>query len=135
MKEHINWKSWLEQEVTAGKMHSMELFPEKKFISVPELKYKILIDGEESESTHKNLKFLFSSEKAFKQIEDISKYQKKKLIFVRDLIQIALDASKMQLYRTLSAYGFQYNEKTSPIDVERANTKIFETHAIMIHTN
>ena len=55
VKEHINWKSWLEQEVTAGKMHSMELFPEKKFISVPELKYKILIDGEESESTHKNL--------------------------------------------------------------------------------
>ena len=84
VKEHINWKSWLEQEVTAGKMHSMELFPEKKFISVPELKYKILIDGEESESTHKNLKFLFSSEKAFKLIEDISIYQNNKLIFVRE---------------------------------------------------
>lgn len=104
VKEHINWKSWLEQEVTAGKMHSMELFPEKKFISVPELKYKILIDGEESESTHKNLKFLFSSEKAFKLIEDISIYQNNKLIFVRELIQNALDATKMQLYRTLSAY-------------------------------
>ena len=135
VKEHINWKSWLEQEVTAGKMHSMELFPEKKFISVPELKYKILIDGEESESTHKNLKFLFSSEKAFKLIEDISIYQNNKLIFVRELIQNALDATKMQLYRTLSAYGFQFNEKTSPFDVERAYPNIFEEHAIMIHTD
>ena len=135
VKEHINWKSWLEQEVTAGKMHSMELFPEKKFISVPELKYKILIDGEESESIHKNLKFLFSSEKAFKLIEDISIYQNNKLIFVRELIQNALDATKMQLYRTLSAYGFQFNEKTSPFDVERAYPNIFEEHAIMIHTD
>ena len=49
----------MEQEVTAGKMHSMELFPEKKFISVPELKYKILIDGEESESTHKKSEVSF----------------------------------------------------------------------------
>ncbi len=31
VKEHINWKSWLEQEVTAGKMHSMELFQRKVY--------------------------------------------------------------------------------------------------------
>ena len=54
---------------------------------------------------------------------------------VRELIQNALDATKMQLYRTLSAYGFQFNEKTSPFDVERAYPNIFEEHAIMIHTD
>lgn len=59
VKEHINWKSWMEQEVTSGKLHAAELFPDRKWISVPELRYRILIDGEESESTHKNLKFLF----------------------------------------------------------------------------
>ena len=54
---------------------------------------------------------------------------------MRELIQNALDATKMQLYRTLSAYGFQFNEKTSPFDVERAYPNIFEEHAIMIHTD
>ena len=68
-------------------------------------------------------------------MEDISIYQNNKLIFVRELIQNALDATKMQLYRTLSAYGFQFNEKTSPFDVERAYPNIFEEHAIMIHTD
>ena len=134
VKEHINWKSWMEQEITSGKMHSMELFPDKKYISVPELKYKILIDGEESESTHKNLKFLFSSEKAFKLIEGISIYQNNKLIFVRELIQNALDATKIQIYRSLCDRGFEFDEKTSPFDVEREFPNIFEEHAIIIHT-
>lgn len=135
VKEHINWKSWMEQEVTSGKLHAAELFPDRKRISVPELRYRILIDGEESESTHKNLKFLFSTEKAFQLIEGISMYQNNKLIFVRELIQNALDATKLQIYRTLCASGFAFSEHTSPFDVEREFPDLFQNHEIVISTD
>lgn len=132
IKEHINWKNWMEQEIRDAKQHVNEIFPRNSMRQLPEVRYIIKCNGKETESSTKNLKFMFSSEKAFSLIESISIYQGEKFIFVRELLQNALDATKLQLWRELrSNYGPMAKE-LSPFDVHWMYPGIFERYRIQI---
>lgn len=134
VKEHINWKAWLEQEASFAKLHANDIFPSKKMSCVVDVVYEIRIDGQESVSTHENLRFMFAPERAFRLIENISLYQDRKLIFVRELVQNALDATKYQIWRDLVAYGYDFTGK-SPFDIEMKYPGFFERYSINIHTS
>lgn len=132
IREHINWKSWLEQELRDAKLNVQELFPKSWDFRLPELKYIIRINGQMSVSSNENLKFQFSPEKAYSLIENISIYNDEKFIFVRELIQNAIDASKIQLWRELRANGGAEMAQLSPFEVEEQHPGIFERYRIKI---
>lgn len=101
IREHINWKSWIEQEIRNARLNVKSIFPNGWEASIPEIEYVIKIDGKETVSSNQNLKFTFSSEKAFNLIENISIYHDEKFIFIRELVQNAIDASKIQIWRDI----------------------------------
>lgn len=101
IREHINWKSWIEQEIRNARLNVKNIFPNGWEASIPDIEYVIKIDGKETVSSNQNLKFTFSSEKAFNLIENISIYHDEKFIFIRELVQNAIDALKIQIWRDI----------------------------------
>ncbi len=132
IQEHISWKSWMEQEITDAKLNARRIFPDSLSFQVPEVEYVIRIDGREAVSSNRNLKFAFSQEKAFGLIENISIYQNEKLIFVRELIQNAIDASKMQIWRDICADMGEGAQALSPFELEWRYPGIFSKYKIDI---
>lgn len=132
IKEHINWKNWMEQEIRNAKQHVNEIFPKKSMRQIPEIRYIIKSNGKETESSSQNLKFMFSSEKAFGLIESISIYQGEKFIFVRELLQNALDATKLQIWREIRSKSGPMAKELSPFDVQWMYPGIFDRYRIQI---
>ncbi len=132
IREHINWKTWMEQELRDARLNVQELFPKSWNFKLPELIYQIKINGQSSVSSNENLKFQFSAEKAYSLIENISIYNDEKFIFVRELIQNAIDATKIQLWRELRTNGGEEAAKLTPFEVEEQFPGIFERYQIGI---
>ena len=101
IREHVNWKNWMESEINAAKLNVNKIFPKHWSRKIPEIEYTILLNGERISSGNENLRFSFSQEKAYSLIENISIYQNEGLIFLRELIQNAIDASKIQIWREI----------------------------------
>lgn len=132
VREQIKWKEWMTREITNAKLYQIDIFPSKKMAVIPEIQYKILINGKETASALENLKLRFSPEKAFRLIESLSIYQDRKFIFIRELIQNALDATKLQIWREICADSLKLGKNISPFDVERIYPGIFQKYAIEI---
>ena len=132
IREHVNWKSWMESEINSAKLNVNKIFPKHWNRKIPEIEYKILLGGKEISSGNQNLRFLFSQEKAYSLIENISIYQNKGLIFLRELIQNAIDASKIQIWREIKEKIPQYKYEVSPFQVERMFPGIFARYMIRI---
>lgn len=95
--ETQNWLGWMEDIVQNIKLHWDKFaYPELEAFS-PSLQYKILVDGQETLSSRKNLRFSFSNEKAYELIESYSLYNNR-LIFIRELLQNSMDALKRQFW-------------------------------------
>lgn len=135
IREHISWKSWMEQEITDAKLNASQIFPKGWPARIPELEYVIKIDGREAVASDQNLKFTFSAEKAFSLIENISIYQDEKFIFVRELIQNAIDASKMQIWREVYANMGIAARTLSPFELEWEYPGIFSRFRISIQVD
>lgn len=132
IREHVNWKSWMESEINSAKLNVNKIFPKHWNRKIPEIEYKILLGGKEISSGNQNLRFSFSQEKAYSLIENISIYQNEGLIFLRELIQNAIDASKIQIWREIRERIPQYKYEVSPFQVERMFPGIFERYMIRI---
>lgn len=132
VKEHIFWRSWMEDEFNFGRLNCKKIFPSSMPMNLPQFEYKILINGEDSASAKENLRFNFSAEKAFSLIENISIYQDEKFIFVRELVQNAIDATKLQFWRDLQSKGIEHLEDLSPFEVERKSPDIYDQYPIKI---
>lgn len=132
IREHVNWKSWMESEVNEAKLNVNKIFPKHWSRKIPEIEYRILLNGQEISSGNQNLRFSFSQEKAYSLIENISIYQNEILIFLRELIQNAIDASKIQIWREIGDKIPEYKYEISPFQVERLFPGIFERYAIKI---
>ncbi len=135
VKEHIIWKSWMEQEIVHIKLNKHQILPSKLNIQIPEISYKIKINGEDTVSSDQNLKFNLSPEKAFRLIESISLYHEAKFIFLRELIQNAIDASKLQLWRDICSELGDESKRISPFELERKYPGIYEKYKIEIQLN
>lgn len=132
IREHVNWKNWMEGEVNSAKLNVNKIFPKHWNRKIPEIEYKILLNGKEISSGNQNLRFSFSQEKAYSLIENISIYQNEGFIFIRELIQNAIDASKIQIWRQIKGKIPKYKYAISPFQVERMFPGIFERYAINI---
>ena len=100
-REARSWIDYIESEVRDITMHYMDIIPKNLDWHPPKLtKRELLLKGKPDIHNLCDLKFEISQEKAFHIIEGANIYSDK-LTFIREFIQNALDATKIQLYRDL----------------------------------
>lgn len=92
---------WLENELTFAAINWLNFIPKELSGTAPRLtKKELLLNGKPDIDNTSDLRFGISQEKAFEIIEGSGIYNDK-LVFLRELIQNAEDASKIQLWRDL----------------------------------
>lgn len=95
--ETQNWISWMVDIVKNIKLYWNELYISDMEAFIPSLNYKILVEGKETISSKKNMRFSFSNEKAYELIEGYNLYNDK-FTFIRELLQNSIDAMKIQMW-------------------------------------
>ena len=106
-REARSFLTWLESELTFAAVHWAELVPEAVGGSAPRLtKRELLLNGKRDLDNTSDLRFFISQERAFDIIEGANLYESN-LAFLRELIQNAEDASKVQLWRDLRAKQYE----------------------------
>lgn len=139
--------SWLIKETDFLAKEWRAIVPENFSGSAPKLgKTEILLNGQPDLNGVADLRFSISQEKAFQIIEGTNLYNDK-YIYIRELIQNALDTCKLQMWRDLrngkySAWmNKEVNDKLLPFDVDsniycnyevRVSTKRIEGNIIEI---
>lgn len=95
------WFDWLEKEIQYLTINWTEIIPSNLTGYAPKFTRKeIFLRGKEDLNKLTNLKFEISQKKAFEIIEGANIYEDK-YSFIREFIQNAVDASKIQLWRDL----------------------------------
>lgn len=140
--ETQNWIGWMTDIAKDIKLYWNELcvFDMEPFM--PNLNYKILVDGKETISSKKNMRFTFSKEKAYELIEGYSLYNNR-FTFVRELLQNSVDALKKQFCIDLLSgrwnHLLKHLEKDGRIDYKNiqpydfSNTYVFDCYQIKIY--
>lgn len=101
-REVRNWISFLEQEIKDITLNWTDIIPENFEWYAPRLtKKQLLLNGKPDSNNLTDLKFNISQKKAFEIIEGSNLYENK-LTFIREFIQNALDATKIQLWNDLN---------------------------------
>lgn len=94
--------SWLKEEVEFWALNWKDIMPEIIKGSAPKLgKCELLLNGVPDIQGLSDLRFSISPEKAFEVIEGSNIYEDR-FVFLREVIQNALDACKIQLWRDIS---------------------------------
>jgi hypothetical protein len=110
-----DWFVWLRKEIEQLTINWVDIVPKNLSGYAPKLtKEETLINGKKDLNGIMDLKFEISQEKAFEIIEGSSIYEDK-YVFLREFIQNALDASKIQLWRDLKN-GLYDSWVTVPLD-------------------
>ena len=133
--ETRNFVTWLEDEVDFLTKYWSKIAPVELGGYAPHFdKKELLINGTPDIEGVAGLRFEISQEKAFQIIEGSNIYEDR-FVFIRELIQNAMDASKIQLWRDLASgnYHAWTGEKNldalQPFDLDR---KIYESYPINI---
>lgn len=101
-RETRNFLSWLKEEVEFWALNWKAIMPKNINGSAPKLgKCELLLNGVPDIQGLSDLQFSISSEKAFEIIEGSNLYEDR-FVFLREVIQNALDACKVQMWRDLS---------------------------------
>ncbi len=109
-----NWFDWLQEEVENQSREWSNIAPEDLGGSSPTIpKGKIRVyykntDDSQLDDRLLNLRFEVSSQKIFEILEGGSIYDKAELTFIRELVQNALDASKIQLWEEIERGTFDF---------------------------
>ena len=112
--ETQNWLGWIEDLLRNIKLYWEKLDMKHIEVFSPSLKYKILVDGTETVSSRKNMRFSFSNEKAYELIESYSLYNNR-FVFIRELLQNSVDALKRKFWKDIQSGRWDYLLK----DVEK----------------
>lgn len=125
----------LENELDFFTKYWPDIVPEGFEGYAPRLRKKeLLLNGTPDVEGVADLKFEISQEKAFQVIEGTNIY-KDKFVFIRELIQNALDATKLQLWQDLSSGTYQawlgdkIPSTLQPFDVD---DKIYQNYPIEV---
>lgn len=121
--ETQNWINWMTDIVENIKLHWNELCILDIEALTLSLKYKILVEGRETISSKKNLRFSFSNEKAYELIEGYNLYNNN-FVFVRELLQNSIDALKKQFWIDILSGRWNHLLKHLEIDGRIDYTKI-----------
>ena len=112
--ETQNWIGWIEELIRNIKLYWEKLDMKHIEVFSPSLKYKVLVDGTETVSSRKNMRFSFSNEKAYELIESYSLYNNR-FVFIRELLQNSVDALKRKFWKDIQSGRWDYLLK----DVEK----------------
>lgn len=134
--ETRNFINWLESEIDFLKKNWDLVAPKGLGGYVPRFdKKEVLINGVPDIEGVAGLKFKMSQEKAFQIVEGSNIYGDP-LVCFREIIQNAMDASKIQLWKDLTAGNYAawipaeaVSVNTQPFDIDKA---IFENYAIHV---
>ena len=112
--------TWLEDEVDFLNKNWALIVPEDLGGYAPRFDHKeLLICGVPDIEGVAGLKFEISQDKAFQMIEGSNIY-KDRFVFIREVIQNAMDASKLQLWKDLCARNYlAWEDKKHPLDEEK----------------
>ena len=136
-REARRWIEYIESEIKNVTMSWSDIIPTEIGWYPPKLnKKELLLNGKLDEHNLSNLKFEIAQEKAFHILKGSNIYSDE-LTFIREFIQNALDATKIQLFRNLKEgiYDLWINEdevkkeirNLTPFDIDSriyANYKI-----------
>lgn len=134
-REARNWITWIENEIENITINWTEIIPKNLEWYAPKLtKKELLINGEPDINSITDLKFKISQKKAFEIIEGSNLYENK-LTFLREFVQNALDASKLQLWRDLKNELYEPwikkdISKLTPFDIPK---EIYENYKLYIY--
>lgn len=127
--------SWLREEIEFWTLNWKSIMPESIKGNAPKLEVcELLLNGVPDIQGLSNLRFTISSEKAFEVIEGANIYDDK-FIFLREVIQNALDACKIQLWRDILENRYKawiaQNDVNiiQPFDIEH---KVFENYVVKV---
>lgn len=121
--ETQNWIRWMVDIVENIKLHWNDFCILDIEALTPSLNYKILVEGKETISSRKNMRFSFSNEKAYELIEGYSLYNNS-FVFVRELLQNSIDALKKQFWVDILSGRWNHLLKHLEVDGRIDYTKI-----------
>lgn len=131
--------NWLEAEIRFLTMNWVILVPKGFGGFAPRFeKPKLCIKGVPDAEGLAGLHFEISQKKAFEIIEGSNIYENK-LVFIRELLQNAMDASKIQLWRDLCAGTYQAwigekdSRKLQALQPYSLQAEIYHSYPIKIH--
>ena len=133
--ETRNFVTWLEEEVDFLTKHWSQIAPSQLGGYAPRFDRKeLLINGTPDIEGVAGLRFEISQERAFQIIEGSNIYNDH-MVFVRELIQNAMDASKLQLWRDLISGNYRAwvdKPDLSALQPYELDRKIYECYPIHI---
>lgn len=114
-REHRRFLTILKEEITFWTFHWKDIMPEDISGSAPKLgRCELLLNGVPDVQGISDLRFWISQEKAFEILEGANIYDDQ-FVFLREVIQNALDACKVQMWRDLREERYR-GWITGPID-------------------
>lgn len=132
-RETRNFLSWLKTEVEFWALNWKNIMPENIKGSAPKLgKCELLLDGVPDIQGLSDLQFSISTEKAFEVIEGANIYEDK-FVFLREVIQNALDACKIQMWRDISENRYRSwiaKESVNNLQPFQIKNDVFENYGV-----
>lgn len=127
--------SWLKEEVEFWALNWKNIMPDNINGSAPKLGMgELLLNGVPDIQGLSDLKFAISPEKAFEVIEGASIYEDQ-FVFLREVIQNALDACKIQMWRDISQNRYEswiHRKSETKIDPFEIDPGVFKNYKIEV---
>ncbi|HEX5001777.1 MAG TPA: hypothetical protein VFW78_04720 [Bacteroidia bacterium] len=124
-----SWFDWLEEEVEKQGKEWSNIAPSDLGGSAPRIgkgKIKVYFNNKITDDKYLNLRFEISNNKIFEILEGSSIYEKAGFTFIRELVQNALDASKIQFWTEIEKGTFDFAFREHFKDKTLTNTQILE---------
>ncbi len=107
-QELFRWLNWLEADLNFFARNWLEIIPRKLEGGCPTFrKPEICINNKTVNQDELQLKYKISTKRSTEIIEGSGLYQVPKKVFLRELLQNALDATKLQLHRDVISGRFE----------------------------
>jgi len=129
VKAMHEWLSWLDEEIKHFKIFHNEIIPRDIYSSLPSFSGRVLHEGNETKPDEIQLAYKSDPRRSAELIEGTDVYKRAGLVFLRELIQNAVDASKRQLFRDIRMGLYNHTIKFTEIDEKPDNTYGFENLA------
>ena len=115
-----SWFDWLEKEVNMQSREWTNIAPEDLGGLPPVISknsIRVLYNGIQAKSELLNLKFEMSQQKIFNILQGGGIYKEPGFAFIREIVQNAFDASKIQMWNDIKAgfYDFYFKEQQTDI--------------------
>lgn len=134
-REHRRFLATLKEELTFWTFHWKDIMPEGIKGSAPKLgKCELLLNGVPDVQGISDLKFWISQEKAFEILEGANIYDDQ-FVFLREVIQNALDACKVQMWRDLCEeryLGWVEGPVSNTIQPFEIKNEIFKNYVVQV---